>query len=86
MPPNGMMSNRTQIIPEVRSTIMEKTQKARLMFSKEALSTLSNPSPSIGTASITCMHDRTKDKLAKPNSNGPSARSVYMLMDQCGIS
>lgn len=76
--PNGMTRNNIQTSPESSNTTTEKTQNIRLMHTSEG-SRRSNPNPSSGTASRTCMGDSTKDKLAKIKRSGAITRSTYIV-------
>jgi len=82
---NGITSSNVQITADKSNTMMGKNQKARLIVSSPETSGCAEPSPSVGTASITCMDDRTMDRLAKVNIKGAIARFIYIMVDQYGI-
>ena len=76
-----MAISNTQTSPVNNNIITENTQKARLMSASEEAPTRRNSSSSSRIDSKTCIDDRTKDKLAKPKSSGPTARSTYIDVD-----
>ena len=71
--PRGKTAISNQAIPDMNNKTIQKIQKTRLIACTARSLRLIYPSPSAGTASITCMDDRASDRLVNTKSKGDTA-------------